>query len=254
MLFQNENSWLGQRYRFLKSSNLNFQAHLHSGFELIVVTSGEMTVFVDGTEYLLKKNDCVLVFPNQVHEICSSKANTYYILIFSKDFVELYAQKTSANIPKSNGFHISDELSFALSNACEIDEILKIKGLLYVLCGEFDNNAEYIKRSVVEENILNEIFKFVEENFDKDCSLKSLSRKTGYHYVYLSKAFKSGVGISFSDYVSRYRVEVACHRLRRTSLTITQIAYESGFDSIRTFNRSFKAVTGVTPAAYRKSK
>ena len=54
--------------------------------------------------------------------------------------------------------------------------------------------------------------------------------------------------------MNRYRVQHACRLLRSTGDSITAIALQSGFSTIRNFNRAFREETGMTPREYRTGK
>ena len=56
---------------------------------------------------------------------------------------------------------------------------------------------------------------------------------------------------TFSEMLAEVRIIHACARLRATAEPVTDIAYSTGFNSVRTFNRVFLAARGCTPAAYR---
>ena len=59
--------------------------------------------------------------------------------------------------------------------------------------------------------------------------------------------------MSFSDLLSLYRLEAAAALLDETDKKITEIAFESGFQSIRSFNNSFRAQFGMSPSEYKKA-
>ena len=100
--------------------------------------------------------------------------------------------------------------------------------------------------------LLYKIFKFIELNYNKDCSLSTLSKNTGYDYAYLSRYFKKIVGISYNDYVNQYRISRACYLLQNCEMTILEISNECGVNSLRSLNRYFKEQLGIPPAEYRK--
>ncbi len=97
------------------------------------------------------------------------------------------------------------------------------------------------------------IFTFVDKNFDNDCSLTDLAKEIGYNYSYLSRYFKNIVGVTFNEYVNNYRLNHACYLIKNNSVSILQCALESGFVSLRTFNRSFKQRFGITPTQYKNT-
>ena len=70
---------------------------------------------------------------------------------------------------------------------------------------------------------------------------------------YLSKQFKDKYNISIPEYINKLRIEHAKELLQTTDKTIESIAVESGFGSLRTFNRIYKMVEGISPSKYRNS-
>ena len=64
-------------------------------------------------------------------------------------------------------------------------------------------------------------------------------RDSGYSAHYLSRVFSEAVGINFRRFVNELRLEYARELLTTTDLPVTEIAYKSGFGSIRSFNRAF---------------
>ncbi|MBR2296412.1 MAG: helix-turn-helix transcriptional regulator, partial [Clostridia bacterium] len=151
-------------------------------------------------------------------------------------------------------FYLNDFYIDKISRFDKKKSLLELKGLLYSICGEFDKNAEYTKFKGDDQNLLLKIFNFVAENYKGKCTLYELARRTNYSYVYLSKHFSKNTGISYTEYVCRFRINEACYLLTSTSNTVLDIAYECGFDCLRSFNRSFKSITGISPSEYRKQK
>ncbi len=91
---------------------------------------------------------------------------------------------------------------------------------------------------------------------DHDLSLPHLAKKMDLTSHELSYLLNEGLGVSFFEFVNRYRVEEAKTLLLSPEyhhLNILGIAYETGFNSKTTFNTSFKKFTGVSPSEFRKS-
>ena len=70
---------------------------------------------------------------------------------------------------------------------------------------------------------------------------------------YFCKMFKKATGLTFTDYLSRVRVEKAKTLLLNPHLRISEIAYDVGFQSLTHFNRMFRKIVGESPTAYRES-
>lgn len=235
-----------------KDRNFSFPLHLHQCFELIVLLSGEMKVTVDKKTYLLKEKEGLLIFPNQIHSLDSARSE-HILCIFSPRLVQAYAVKTVDKIPSDNQFRPDEYLVNALEHLSGAASTIEKKGVLYSLCGQFHRTADYAEKQVRDENLLYRIFSFVEENFNDDCSLSALSKSIGYDYAYLSRYFKKMIGISFNSYVTHYRLSHACYLMENTALPILRCAYDSGFSSLRSFNRCFKENFQTTPTRYRKN-
>ena len=233
-------------------SNYSFPLHMHRSFEFLAVLEGEMEVTVDKKVYKLHGNECVLIFPNQPHSLLSQKSK-HMLCIFSTELVKAYSSKIAEKIPTENIYYPDKFLINALNDTLTDASVIQKKAILYFLCSEFDKNAQYQNRTNFDDNLLYQIFKFVELNFSKDCSLNRLAESTGYSYSYLSRCFKKVTGISYNAYVNQYRINNACYLLTNSDYSILQCALDSGYDSLRSFNRNFTEYLSVTPSEYRKN-
>ncbi|MBQ9801527.1 MAG: AraC family transcriptional regulator [Clostridia bacterium] len=251
MFYETQHFLCTDEIKMEQGTDFNFPPHLHASFELIVVTAGEMTVTVDKKQYFAHTGDALLIFPHQVHALDTPVHSSHSLCIFSPQLVQAYSKVFLASLPESNLFRPT---SFYVDSLCALAadaNTLQIKGVLYALCGEFDAGAAYVPRKADRDALIDKIFRFVETDFGGDCSLSALAAATAYHYVYLSRYFKACTGISFTDYVNHYRVNEACYILKNTTRSVLQTALDCGFDSLRSFNRNFKRIMGVTPQEYR---
>ena len=254
MLYESKNLLDSEGIKIEWGENFNFPTHLHGSFELITVTEGEMTVTVEGVSYVITRGNAVIVFPDQPHSFDTENYSRHYLCIFSPELVKAYSKHCAARVPCSNLFTMDDFYLKKLMGINEKSTVTEIKGLLYSVCGAFDAEAEYRERSAENAELLQKIFDFVEKNYSQKCNLVALAEGTAYNYVYLSRYFKERTGISFTEYVSRYRINQACYLLKNSEKNILSIAYECGYDSPRSFNRNFLAVMKVTPSIYRELK
>jgi AraC-like DNA-binding protein len=83
-------------------------------------------------------------------------------------------------------------------------------------------------------------------------SVLELARESGASRSALADRFKATVGEAPMQYLSGWRLQVAAARLRETADSVTQIAFDSGYESDAAFNRAFKRRFGVPPAAWRR--
>lgn len=91
---------------------------------------------------------------------------------------------------------------------------------------------------------------------DAELTLATLAVKLAIHPHDLSRIINIGLEKNFSDFINEFRVREVARKMQDPAydrLTVLGIAYESGFNSQRTFNRVFKEITGKTPAEYKNS-
>jgi AraC-like DNA-binding protein len=77
-----------------------------------------------------------------------------------------------------------------------------------------------------------------------------VAKACGMSTFRFSRAFHEGFGLTFQDYVLRYRILEACRLLRNPDSNITQVAYSVGFNDASYFSRSFRRFIGTSPSAY----
>lgn len=251
MFYQLEHIGVPEYITVERKNNFSFPPHIHQCFEIILLRAGQMQVTVDNQPYTLQKNEAVLIFPNQLHAI-ESQESEHTLCIFSPEVVKAFSTKLRDCLPENNKFTLSEQTVELFEQLTEQGSEFFKKGVLYLICDQFDRNAAYKKQARDKHNLLQKMFMFVDRNFSSDCSLSGLADELGYNYSYLSRHFKKAVGLSFNAYVNNYRLNHACYLLRNSVDSVLQCAYDSGFISLRSFNLNFKKFYGVTPQEYRK--
>lgn len=86
----------------------------------------------------------------------------------------------------------------------------------------------------------------------EDVSLALVARHCGVSEGHLSRMFHHATGLTFREYVAQVRIEHARALLLRSGKGVTEIAYESGFQSLSQFHRVFRKAFGATPGAMRR--
>jgi two-component system response regulator YesN len=92
---------------------------------------------------------------------------------------------------------------------------------------------------------------YTDKNLHLDVSLRALADHVNLHPTHLSKIYKIETGEGISDYVSRLRMERACHKLKTTTKKVYEISMEIGYMDPAYFIKVFKRQFGVTPQEYR---
>jgi AraC-like DNA-binding protein len=99
---------------------------------------------------------------------------------------------------------------------------------------------------------INEVYRYVMDHFAEDIDLRTMAGITNLTKEAFCRHFKQVTGKTFFTYLNEYRIGYACKLLINTNLRITEICFDSGFNSISNFNKQFKKVTKINPSSYRK--
>jgi two-component system response regulator YesN len=103
-----------------------------------------------------------------------------------------------------------------------------------------------------EINISQEIMDSIHQDYDKDLNIELFASRLNYHPSYISRVFKKDTGITFTEYLTQYRIEVSKKWLKETDMKIADIAEKLCYSTASNFNRNFKKIVKVTPSQYRE--
>ena len=92
---------------------------------------------------------------------------------------------------------------------------------------------------------------FIGEHQEEDLALADVARAVNMSTFYFCKTFKKATGITFTDYLSRVRIEKARELLVNPNARVSEVAFEVGFQSLTHFNRVFRRLLGESPSEYR---
>ena len=99
---------------------------------------------------------------------------------------------------------------------------------------------------------LEKVRQHLESHFSEDFSLEKLAEMAGLSKNYLCRTFRQYTGQTVFEYIIGQRLQQAMMMMRHTDDKMFAIAWRCGFHDLSYFNRTFKRLTGVSPAAYRR--
>jgi len=242
-------------------AELTRRVHFHKNFELIIVLRGSCSCTVNNKSYCLKQGDAIFILPFQSHSYAPDEDSEVRCTTFHEQIILTLSQTLNGNVPTPPIFHPSDEIfSFFTAqmqamfgnNSGMLQRItppakrIKVKGMLYIVESEFLEQIELIPGKG-ETDATMAVVAFISKNFKSNISLADVAHQTGYNYQYLSRTFNQILGCNFKSLLNQYRMEHAFSLLQDTELPLSQIAHESGFQSIRSFNNTCQKIFGKTP-------
>ena len=242
--------------------NLSPIPHIHAHLELVYLYNGQSHATADNRTDLLNPGDLYLSFPNQIHYYSGVAVEGILIIIAPElfpDLMETFNTKLPQN-PIIKKEHLPVDICQQLQKICEYinspEKLNRIaaNGYMQGLLAELITKMPLLD---IENNhdSVRDILVYCLENYKEPLSLNHLAQELHLSKYYISHIFTDRLNISFPDFINGLRIESACRRLDKGN-DITDIAFESGFNSIRSFNRNFKRNMGITPTEYihRKKK
>lgn len=245
-----------QLYAFF-GENLTFPSHLHKEVEFIMCLEGEIEVSCNGKAEVLKAYDFMLAFPNTIHSY-SSLANCKYILsIVSTDYLPLF-KDYFLHEPETPFIKSENTLSFrkyvkllASESTRDRSKEMMVGYLHLILSGALKALTLLPKKVSKYDDNLPEILLYLEDNYRNNLSLTNIASHFGLNSSYLSRLLSTRLNCTLTHYLHELRIGYAKYLLDTSSLSITQIAFECGFSTQRTSNRTFSEIVKISPREYR---
>ena len=103
-----------------------------------------------------------------------------------------------------------------------------------------------------EERTITGLTRYLQEHLAEEVSLAVLAEAFHLNPQYISQLFKNEIGVGFLAYLTNIRMEKAKKLLLSTSLSIAEVAEQSGYGDYRVFTKAFKKSEGITPSQYRR--
>ena len=125
-----------------------------------------------------------------------------------------------------------------------------ITNCLDILLQPTDKNAPYLKAKDIEN--INHARQIISENLENVPRIRDLAHLVGMNETKLIYGFKKLFDQTISDYVRTLRMNKACELLQTTDMSITQIAFEVGYEFSSNFTNAYKRHFGTTPSNTRR--
>ncbi len=130
-------------------------------------------------------------------------------------------------------------------------ESLALAVCVHLLRERFGNDFTVAKKGGIAPRALRRVFDYIDSNLDSPLRMPTLAEVSGLSQYRFAHNFKSATGVPPYHYVIRTRLDRAKQMLRQTDLSVLEIAYAVGCQSIGRFNALFRRELGTTPTSYR---
>ncbi|PWK23841.1 AraC-like DNA-binding protein [Arcicella aurantiaca] len=264
----------------LRETHFDSSWHFHPHYQLFTVFEGDGTRFIGDNIQHFEVGDTVFLGPNIPHLWRSDKAYfeqnsnlmTHGIVVyFTEDFLgnhffdksEMFRLKQLFQ-SSLRGLDIVGDMRekirnglLALNKLEGFDRVLKLLQLLHELSQTSDykyiSSIGYVNNyKISETERMQKVHDYVMKHFKEEVRLSELASLVSMSDAAFCRYFKSRTNKSFFDFIAEIRIGHACKLLHEGTLNVTQIAYESGYNTMSNFNRQFKNIVGKSPLVYQK--
>ena len=249
--FEKAVTFAGGHAHLQRYAHLQNLPHWHREHELVFVEAGEVTLMANGNLFTLTQGDAALLHSEEPHSLRSGAEAVVAVVKLDKDhFRRLLGSKklqspilcgTKGLAEALQTLHTEQSRADAYSGDVINSTVTRL--LVEVLRG--NPLTESGQRNDATENYKRLLDRIARDHayitFDDAAELMHFSRP------YFSKYFYKHTGMSFTQYLNTIRISFAVERLLQGDATVTEVSQSCGFNTIRNFNRVFKALTGYTP-------
>lgn len=242
---------------FYQPNTLEPLPHLHKELELIYIVEGGCTAFANGKSYYMTSGDIFLSFPYQIHYYQNAQPGKYIVLCFPTSILPTMETDINNNDLRHNTFHAAPgsdlehffsslrcvSTSYAIAERCAYVTLIMSKLLSKCEMSPLQQTASMTVKSILE---------YCSKHYTENLSLDTIAKSLHLNKYYISHTINHQVNMRLSTFINSLRVNASCKLLKETDKRITDIAQAVGFDTIRSYNRAFLQIVGMTPKQYRE--
>lgn len=233
--------------------------HFHNSVELSYVLEGELAATLDGTEYRVPPGTLLISSSYTIHSYDTPESSRSIVAIIPFTEVPsirplLAKQAFSSPLCPDDAEGTLGGLMAMLAAQSGKANHLTTKGLCYTLLGLLVDRVGLVEaRPSSRAAFIREVLDFLQAHHTEPLPAAWVASRFGYSRSRFSHIFNAHLGCSLSDYINAVRCRHAAQLLRETDMPVSDVAMAVGFESLRTFYRSFKKQYDMTPNRYANS-
>lgn len=230
-----------------------------SHHRIVIVINFETKGYVhlDHLEVNLEPNQVLVIHPHQFHHFSNLESSRLNWLICT---FELYSTSYIESLRNKKVNLTEDTLSclqavFSAFTRSQTEELaadeLQAQLLTFLIKIKQDQASRTEKYSVINNDIVSRVNRVLIDSKNIDLSVGFVADKLSLSESRLRAVFKEGAGVSLGRYINNYKIHISLSLLQDVTLSVSDVADQSGFASLQAFSRAFKQNTGKSPRFYR---
>ncbi len=225
------------------------------------IIDGTFTYIKDGKHITARAGDTVILDCYKPHEYYTNDSfESIWIHISGANSFELFeeVEKTDGNLVKCRDVNHVKKLLFRIYDSISgvnPPSELNISLDIYKIFAELLNPQSIKSKGESNyEDSIQDVKNYIAENLNEKLTVQRLADESHMSTSHFSRVFKQQTGFSPYDYVLITRLNKAKYLLQKTEMSVSSIAYETGFNSESNFICFFTDNEGISPGKFRKLK
>ncbi len=259
IVYQHHNSSIPYNYDTVDYENFTYIPHLHRNPELVCVLEGSVVAHIEDRSEVIPAGEFLLILPNRVHSFETPEVSKTRVIVFSQEYVREFWNCLGDREGKTGRFSMpeSDRNLFLERMTVQPPHRMDICACLSLACGAYLKEKEregLVPASRNKEDLMHRMLSFISAHYTENITLSEMARALGYEEHYLSRCFHRYFDKNFKQFINEYRIQYALQLMSDPGCrrSLTEIAYLSGFQSVRNFNRVYKESEGRAPRTKRE--
>ena len=254
-------------YYFSKAINRRYSEstqHYHPHYEIYYMKEGNCRYFIDDRFYNVEAGDVILIPKGVIHRAnYTTDSHSRLLLNFTDHFlpepiINIFEQKKYIFRAKEIARNIEgifQKIEKEYTNPDTYTQhLLRIHTaeMLFLILRHPGSSEEVTSTG---NELIDGIVKYIKDSYMSDIKLSGVAKLKSVSPEHLSRTFKRCTGFGFNEYVTLLRLRRAEEMIKsEPQMTISEIAYECGFNDGNYFSYKFKKVYGISPMKLRSGK
>ena len=264
-------------FKILLTPNLNdlFYWHFHPEYEIVYVEAEKGMRHIGDHISKYEGSDLALIGPNIPHLNFDYGVKTTVdtvVVQMKEDFLgshffalpeissinELFEKARTGLAFSGKTKKLAGEKLKLLASLSHFEQLITLLQVFQLLAESKESillkarpiaNASVLK----EQERMHRIYHFIETHYQQSINVNEVAKLSHLTTAAFCRYFKKSTHLTFTDFLNQYRINQS-KKILLQNKTVTEACYQSGFENLSHFNKTFKKITGENPSAYRKKQ
>ena len=235
--------------------------HYHNFFEIYYLTDGACNFFIDDKTYDVIVGDIVMIPKGVIHKTnYGEDEHTRIVIECSASFIppslcdkytnNVYLYRNADTAKETRELFKKIESEHLKNDDYTVECLNSLMTLLFF---SIERNPNFAGAPEAKNRMIESVANYIKQNYNTDISLSAMAKNHFVSPEHLSRTFKRETGFGFNEFLTLVRLQHAENMLKeQETKSISEIAYNCGFNDSNYFSDKFKRVYGISPLRFSK--